>query len=287
MSEGIADNRGMAARLVARAPWVTALVAAFLLATAAWTAAAARTAPAAQGAAPQAEKPMALVVPDVRHQAYVFAKGALEQSGFAWRVEGNVQGYAANLVVGQSPAAGARVVAGGKPLVLLVLSRNPAYKQEGKPENASPYAGRPARLVAAAPAAVTAPAAKPVAKPVAKPAATAPAAKPAAKPAVRPAAFAAPGAPREPLTEIPLAQRAKELAAWLERHPSPTAANVNHWLYQHSWIVTGAQFGWWRGAEALKTLVEVDRRAQQLWGVGGKSEQVARRALAEVQARAQ
>ncbi len=282
MSEGTADNRGMAARLVARAPWVTVLVAAFVLATAAWTAAAARTAPAAQGAVPQAEQPMALVVPDVRHQPYVFAKGALEQSGFAWRVEGKVQGYAANLVVGQSPAAGARVVAHGRPLVLLALSLNPAYKQEGKPENASPYAGRPARLVAAAPVAVTAPAAKPVAKL----AATAPAAKPAAKPAARPAAFAAPGAPREPLTEIPLAQRAKELAAWIERHPSPTAANVRHWLYQHSWIVMGAQFGWWRGAEALKTLVAVDRRAQQLWGLGGKSEQVARLALAEVEARA-
>ena len=286
----------MAARFVARAPWVTALAAGLLLATAAWTAAAARTAPAAaQGATPQAEKPMALLVPDVRRQAYVFAKGALEQSGFAWRVEGQVQGYAANLVVGQSPAAGARVVADGKPLVLLVLARNPAYQQEGTPENASPYAGRPARLVAAtaerraaaAPAAVTAPAVKPEAKPAAKPAATVPAVKPAAKPAARPAAFAAPGAPREPLTEIPLPQRAKELGAWLERHRAPTAATVNHWLYQHSWIVTGAQFGWWRGAEALKTLIEVDRRAQQLWGVGGKSEQVARRALAEVRAKAQ
>jgi len=282
----------MAARFVARAPWVTALAAGLLLATAAWTAAAARTAPAAaQGATPQAEKPMALLVPDVRRQAYVFAKGALEQSGFAWRVEGQVQGYAANLVVDQRPVAGARVVADGKPLVLLVLARNPAYQQEGTPENASPYAGRPARLVAAtaerraaaAPAAVTAPAVKPEAKP----AATVPAVKPAAKPAARPAAFAAPGAPREPLTEIPLPQRAKELGAWLERHRAPTAATVNHWLYQHSWIVTGAQFGWWRGAEALKTLIEVDRRAQQLWGVGGKSEQVARRTLAEVRAKAQ
>ena len=31
-----------------------------------------------------------LVVPDVRKQAYVFAKGTLEQGGFAWRVEGGV-----------------------------------------------------------------------------------------------------------------------------------------------------------------------------------------------------
>lgn len=285
MSAGIADNRCMAARFVARAPWMTALVVGLLLATAAWTAAAARTAPAAPGAAPQAAKPTPLLVPDVRHQAYVFAKGALEQSGFAWRVDGKVQGYAANLVVGQSPAAGARVVADGRPLVRLVLARNPAYKQEGTPENASPYAGRPARLVAAT--AERRAAAAPAAKPAAKPAAATPTAKPAAKPAARPAAFAAPGAPREPLTEIPLTQRAKELAAWLERHPSPTTANVNHWLYQHSWIVTGAQFGWWRGAEALKILAEVDRRAQTLWGIGGKSEQAARRVLAEVQARAQ
>ncbi len=279
---GIADKRGMAARFVARAPWVTALVAGLLLATAAWTAAAARTAPLARSATPPAEKPAALVVPDVRRQAYVFAKGTLEQAGFAWRVQGKVQGYAANLVVGQNPAAGARVVADGKPLVVLTLARNPAYKQEGKPENASPYSGRPARLVvaaaarraAAAPAAVTAPALKP-------------ATKTAVTPAARPPAFAEAGAPAEPLTEIPLVQRAKELAAWLERHPEPTVANVNHWLYQHTWIVTGAQFGWWRGAEALKTLIEVDRRAQQLWGLGGKSEQVARRALAEVRAKVQ
>ncbi len=267
---GIADKRDMAARFVARAPWVAALIAAFLLATAGWAAGAAR---AAEGATPPAEKAGSLVVPDVRHQAYVFAKGALEQSGFAWRVEGKVQGYAANLVVGQSPAAGARVVADGKPLVVLTLARNPAYQQKGTPENASPYAGRPARLVAiaaarrtaAAPAAVAAP----VLKPAAKPAAKAPAAKPtakasAAKPAARPPAFAAAGARAEPLTEISLPQRAKELAAWLERHRVPTAATVNHWLYQHTWIVTGAQFGWWQGAEALKTLIEVDRRAQQL-----------------------
>jgi hypothetical protein len=57
---------------------------------------------------------------------------------------------------------------------------------------------------------------------------------------------------------------------------------VNHWLYQHNWIVTGAGFGWSSGEEALRTLVAVDRRVQKLWGVGGRSEQVARRALAEV-----
>lgn len=274
----------MAARIVARAPWVTALAAAVLLGTAALTAAAAGTATPPKGAAAEAAARAAtLVVPDVRRQAYVFAKGALEQSGFAWRVEGTVQGYAANVVVSQTPAAGSRVVADGRPLVVLRLSRNAAYKAKGTPENASPYAGKPARLVAAA-AGRRAAAVPAAAK---APAVNAPAAKtPAVKPAARPPAFAVPGAPREPLDEIPLTQRAKELAAWLEKHPTVSAANASHWLYQHSWIVTGAEFGWWHGAEALKALIAVDRRAQELWGLGGKSEQVARRALAEVEARA-
>jgi hypothetical protein len=60
---------------------------------------------------------------------------------------------------------------------------------------------------------------------------------------------------------------------------------VNHWLYQHNWIVTGARFGWADGAKALQTLITIDRRVQKLWGVGKQSEQVARHALAEVEAR--
>jgi hypothetical protein len=43
--------------------------------------------------------------------------------------------------------------------------------------------------------------------------------------------------------------------------------------------------GWWRGAEALQTLIAVDTRTQQLWGIGDKSAALARRTLAEVQAR--
>jgi hypothetical protein len=60
---------------------------------------------------------------------------------------------------------------------------------------------------------------------------------------------------------------------------------VRHWLYQHNWIVAGARFGWWRGAEALETLVAVDRHAERQWGIGAKSRRVAERALAEVRAR--
>jgi len=72
---------------------------------------------------------------------------------------------------------------------------------------------------------------------------------------------------------------------WLEAHPTKTSANVAHWSYQNAWIVAGAKFGWWHGAEALATLIAVDRRAQQLWGIGNKSALQAQSALSEVQSR--
>ena len=50
--------------------------------------------------------PAPLVVPDVRKLAFVFAKGELEDAGFAWTVAGSVHGYAANTVVSQTPAPG-------------------------------------------------------------------------------------------------------------------------------------------------------------------------------------
>jgi hypothetical protein len=68
-------------------------------------------------------------------------------------------------------------------------------------------------------------------------------------------------------------------------HPKPTNANVRHWLYQHEWIVTGALFGWWHGAEALEILIRVDEQAQRQWDIGAKSEAAARRALATVRAK--
>ena len=231
------------------------------------------SAPTTPPATPVAAAPEPLVVPDVRKQAYVFAKGTLEQDGFAWRVEGGVAGFAANVVVSQSPAPGSRVVPDGAPTVVLRLSRNGGYKQEGMPENVSPYPGKAARLVGAT---------KP--KPqTAQPAAAAQARRPRQsrqpspppQPAARKPAFTVAGAPKEPADEIPLSARAKRLAAWVDAHPQRTAANVNHWLYQHNWIVTGARFGWSDGAAALDTLVAVDARVQKLWGVGAQSEQVA------------
>ena len=98
----------------------------------------------------------------------------------------------------------------------------------------------------------------------------------------RPAAFHLPGAPKEPLDEIPLPARARRLGAWLTLDRGPTAANQRHWLYQHAWIVTGARFGWWHGAEALNVLIRVDRRIESQWGIGYRSEEVARGALTAV-----
>jgi len=75
---------------------------------------------------------------------------------------------------------------------------------------------------------------------------------------------------------------AGRLEAWLTLDRGPTAANQRHWLYQHAWIVTGARFGWWHGAEALNALIRVDRRVESQWGIGYRSEAVARGALAAV-----
>jgi len=286
----------MTAGVIGRVPRVALVAVVLGLGTATLTLAANSTAPATPPAAVPPQAPQELVVPDVRRQAYVFAKGSLEQGGFAWRVVGDVPGYAANIVVEQTPAPGARLVADGNPIIVLRLERNGAYAQEGLPENEAPYPGKPARLVGAKPASkpartVAAPApktrkaapakAKPVAK--AKPAAKA---EPSAKsPARRRPAFTLAGAPAEPLDEIALPARARQLAAWVEAHPRRTPRAVDHWLYQHNWIVTGARFGWSQGAEALRTLIVVDRRVQELWSVGARSERLARRALTDVEKR--
>jgi len=246
--------------------------------------------------APEAESvvvaPPLVTVPDVHGQAYVFAKGTLEERGFAWRIVGPVQGYPANTVLSQTPAAGTRIVDTGLPTILLGLGRNGNYAQEGKPDNASPYAGTKIRLLRAKPKAVAKP--KPVAKPklVAKPKTKpAPRAKPKAKPkptakaVARPPAFAVAGALSEPQDEIALPERARRLERWVRAHSKPSDANVQHWLYQHEWLVTGARFGWWHGAQALEILIRVDQQVQRRWGIGAKSEAAVRRALAAVRAK--
>jgi len=239
--------------------------------------------------------PATLLVPDLRHQAYVFAKSTLEEAGFAWRVTGSVGGYSANLVASQSPAPGTIVLDTGAPTIALSLSKG-RYSQDGAPENSSPYAGTPIRLPGtfAKPKRRNAPKKKsaPVKRVAPKKAAPAPRKntvpvrkaepKPAAK---RPPAFAVPGAKPEPLNEIPLPARARALDAWLTGHQKPTDTNVNYWLYQHAWIVTGAKLGWWRGEEALALLLQIDGRVQHIWGIGSRNASIARAALAEVSRR--
>lgn len=242
--------------------------------------------PVAPAAAPT------VVVPDVSGQAFVFAKGALQDAGFAWQVTGRVHGYAVNRVVSQSPAAGTKLRDTGAPTVTVTLERT-SYAETGEPADVSPYYGTAVVLVtpvaqhAAAPITgiptVTKGAEKkaPVAAKKTTPAVV-------TKPSVatqRPPAFVLVGAPKEPLKEMPLTDRARLLDKWLSTHPKPTNAAIRRFLYQNSWILTGAKFGWWHGAEALRVLIGADGKAQAIWGVGHKSELAARKALAEVQAR--
>ena len=261
------------------APRLTALavLCVLLLGTATFTYAAQQRIAATKPVTPA--KPVApalLVVPNVSGQAYVFAKGTLQDGGFAWRVEGTVRGYAANTVVEQRPAAGVRVLDTGAPLVVLRLAANKRYAQGGAPEDTSPYPGTEIRYPNAP--AKPKPAPKPKPKPTPRPA-------PKPKAAARPPAFHVPGARKEPLDEIPLPKRAARLEGWFARHPRPTNANVRYWLYQNAWIVTGARFGWWHGAEALRLLVRADTKAEHVWGIGVRSRAVARRALRDVEAR--
>ncbi len=293
----------MAFRLATLLPRAVIVALVWVLATAAFTFAADSTivGTSHRTAASAPVQPRELVVPSVVGQAYVFAKGILEDSGFAWRVAGSIRGYSSNRVLTQSPAPGTRVVDTGAPTISVRLVRGP-YAQLGQPVDVAPYGGTAIRLAGLA--SVVTPAKKPVTKkPATKKAAAKkpkrvtkkpavkpvtkhkPAAKPARKAAARPPAFAAAGAPKEPLDEITLPARALRLEKSLAGRPK-TSANVQYWLYQHAWIVTGAKFGWWHGAEALQTLIRVDRQVERTWGIGGRSEAVARAALARVRRQA-
>jgi hypothetical protein len=273
-------------------PRLLALTVVWLFATAALTFAAAHRMGAGPAVVPVTKVAAAapqrvLVVPDLRHQAFVFSKGTLSDAGFSFRIEGAVQGFASNTVVSQSPAPGTRVLDTGAPLVILHLAHSGS--QLGLPEDVSsvpPTAVKLAPPLAGAAKQTTVLTTKVPAKVATKVAAPKPAKAPAKQlPQQRPAAFVVPGARKEPLDEIPLTERAKALLVWLNQHPNATDANVKHWLYQHAWIVTGAEMGWWHGAEALNTLLAADKRVWALWGIGARSSAVARQALAEVEAR--
>jgi hypothetical protein len=278
----------MAARFTMLLPRLLALVVIWLLGWSTYTLAAGTPAPEPETSTAPAEPakaPKFLTVPDTRNKAYVFAKGILQDAGFAWRIDGSVQGYAANEVVGQKPAPGTRVLDNGEPEVTLVLQRNSKYAERGLPENESPYGGE--RIVLASEYwKQQAADKKNEPEQPEQPTSTAPAPEPAPEPEPAPAEqrkpdFAVPGAPAEPTDEMPLPARARQLEAYL-KGKQPTDEVVNHWLYQHSWIVTGALFGWQDGAEALRILIRVDESLQRRWDIGARSEARARRALAEV-----
>lgn len=240
-------------------------------------------------------EPDVLVVPNVLRQPYVFAKGILDENGFAWTVGGKVEGFAANLVATQSPLPGTRVLDTGAPTIVLGLERNEEYAERGLPEQSSHFEGSDVVLAAEVPDATGVP---PPADDV--PAAEAPADEPDVPTAEKPAtedteqlppaeekrepAFVVPGAPPEPLDEIPLPDRARLLEKYVAGK-AKTPSLVHHWFYQHAWIVTGAEFGWSKGAEALRILIRIDEDLGRRWGIGAKSEATARATLAEVERR--
>jgi PASTA domain len=278
---------GMAARFTALLPRLLALTVIWLLGAATFTLAAEKKAVTpTQTVASQAAKPTLLTVPDVRGKAYVFAKGILQDSGLAWRVQGSVQGYAANSVVYQSPRAGARVVDNGAPTVTLRLSKNSTYGERGLPENEAPYPGtrilslsewraeheQPQETTSTSPTTATTTPTTTETQPAPHPAET------------RKPDFEVPGAPAEPADELTLPARARMLARRMDAMSKPTNQLVNYWLYQHAWIVTGARFGWHDGAEALRILIKVDQSLVRRFDFGARSERLARRALAYVEA---
>ncbi len=301
----------MAARLTALLPRFLALTVIWLLGAATYTLAA-DTVPVAkhEKKAEAASKPHVLTVPDVRKKAYVFAKGILQDAGFAWRVEGSVKGFAANTVTVQRPAPGTKVIDNGAPLVVLSLTRNANYGESGLPENSAPYKGTRVVLVSdwasdqiepttsetteitstETGATTTAPAAT-----TTEPAGTVPTTTEPIGTTTEPEEpeqetrkpdFEVPGAPVEPADEMPLPDRARALQHRLSGNTKPSQHLINFWLYQHSWIVAGARFGWHDGAEALRILIKVDQSLQRRFGFGAESEVVARRALEYVEAQA-
>ena len=298
----------MAARLTALLPRFLALTVIWLLGAATYTLAA-DTVPIAkhEKQTEAAGKPHVLTVPDVRKKAYVFAKGILQDAGFAWRVDGNVKGFSANTVTVQRPAPGTKVIDNGAPLVVLSLSRNATYGESGLPENSAPYKATRVVLVSdwardqiepttsgetettstetgattTAPAATTTAPAATTTEPAAT---TTEPEQPGEK--TRKPDFEVAGAPVEPANEMPLPERARALEHRLAGKGKPSQRLINFWLYQHSWIVTGARFGWHDGAQALRILIKVDQSLERRFGFGARSEVLARRALAYVEAQA-
>lgn len=132
---GGSDARDVSRRILTL-PRLTAVLAAGLLVSATISLAADKpmaTKPAAHGNAPR----KILIVPDVRHQMFVFASGMLEDGGFGWKVRGSVHGFPANMVADQSPKPGTHVIDTGSPTITVWLAQQGA--QVGQPQDRSSY----------------------------------------------------------------------------------------------------------------------------------------------------
>lgn len=237
-----------------------------------------------------------LVVPDLVGQPYVFAKQVLDDSGFAWEVEGPVEGYAGNVVQSQAPPPGTRLVGIERPRIVLSLDRTPEYEERGVPQNASRDAGVP--IPALDPAAEPSPGdaqagaseaeagKSPDEAPrdgatgsdSADPSTAEPGVDESEDPAVNPT-----GTTNSSAGEESALERARFLASWVLEHSSATDQAVSYWLWQHSEIIDGARAGESGGVEALEILIEIDQTLQETWGVGAKSEALARETLLEIQ----
>ena len=111
----------MALRIATRLPRLLIVGVVLLLASATLAVGAAKRLTAVPSGAPAPVAVATMVVPDLSGQAFVFAKGSLEDTGFAWQVIGSVHGYAANKVARQSPPPGTRVRDTGAPTISVTL----------------------------------------------------------------------------------------------------------------------------------------------------------------------
>src|SRR5579884_3761554 len=139
-----ASDAALVSRRILTLPRVTAVAAAGLLVSATISLAADKPT-MARRPAHAAKAPQVLVVPDVRHQLFVFASGMLEDGNFGWKVRGSVGGYPTNVVVSQSPKPGTHVLDTGSPTITLRLAPGKS-PQLGEPENRSPYGASLIRL---------------------------------------------------------------------------------------------------------------------------------------------
>ena len=130
----------MALRIATRLPRLAVVGVVLLLASATLAVGAAKRMAAVPQGAPAPVPVATVVVPDVTGQAFVFAKGTLEDTGLAWKVVGNVHGYAVNKVAKQTPAAGTKLKDTGAPTITITLART-SYAETGEPEDVSPYFG--------------------------------------------------------------------------------------------------------------------------------------------------